>query len=152
MTYIEGILERINNPNLQDPNNPGRIVLDGTIGEYLEHYDNHVLDMFLTRATGKYLDLHGKDYGVYRRENEDDESYRSRILLEQSMLDTTSDFGKLDVTLWVYFPDVANKNQLTSRNEYLKDKHSPGYVFIAYGSDKDYLTNKFILGDVLWVL
>ena len=32
MTYIEGILERINNPNLQDPNNPGRI-LDGTIGD-----------------------------------------------------------------------------------------------------------------------
>lgn len=150
--YIEGILERLNNPNLQKPDNPGRIVLDGTIGEYLEHYDNHIMDMFLVRATGDYLDLHGKDYGIYRRENEDDDTYRNRILLEQSMLCTTTDFSKLDVELWVYFDNVENKNQLTSRNEYLKDKHDPDYVFIASGSDKEYLENKFLLSDVLWVL
>lgn len=149
--YIEAILERLGNSNLQKSDNPGRIVLDGTLGEYLEHYDNHILDMFLTRADGSYLDLHGKDFGIFRRENEDDETYRNRILLEQSMLDTTSDFSKLDVELWVYFDDVLDKNQLTSRNEYLKDNHDSGYVFIASGTDKEYLENKFILSDVLWV-
>lgn len=149
--YIEAILERLGNSNLQKSDNPGRIVLDGTLGEYLENYDNHLLDMFLTRADGSYLDAHGKDFGIYRRENESDDDYRNRILLERSMLDTTSDFSKLDVELWVYFDDVLDKNQLTSRNEYLKDEHDLDYVFIASGTDKEYLENKFILSDVLWV-
>lgn len=149
--YIEAILERLGNSNLQKSDNPGRIVLDGTLGEYLENYDNHLLDMFLTRADGSYLDAHGKDFGIYRRENESDDDYRNRILLERSMLDTTSDFSKLDVELWVYFDDVLDKNQLTSRNEYMKEEHDLDYVFIASGTDKEYLENKFILSDVLWV-
>ena len=149
--YIEAILERLGNSNLQKSDNPGRIVLDGTLGEYLEHFDNHILDMFLTRADGSYLDAHGKDFGIFRRENESDDDYRNRILLERSMLDTTSDFSKLDVELWVYFDDVLDKNQLTSRNEYLKEEHDLDYVFIASGTDKEYLENKFILSDVLWV-
>ena len=151
MTYTDGILERINNPNLQNPNNAGRIVLDGTIFSYLEHYDNHILDMFLTRADGNYLDAHGKDFGIFRRENESDASYRNRILLERSMLDTTSDFSKLDVNLWVYFSGVLNKNQLTSRNEYLKGEHDSDYVFIASGSDREYLETKFLLNDIRWM-
>ena len=149
--FIEAILERLGNSNLQKSDNPGRIVLDGTIGEYLENYDNHFLDMFLTRADGSYLDAHGKDFGIYRRENEGDDDYRNRILLERSMLDTTSDFSKLDISLWVYFEDVTDKNQLTSRNEYLKENHDTGYIFIATGSDEEYLKNKFIMSDVLWV-
>ena len=149
--YIEAILERLGNSNLQKSDNPGRIVLDGTLGEYLENYDNHLLDMFLTRADGSYLDAHGKDFGIYRRENESDDDYRNRILLERSMLDTTSDFSKLDINLWIYFDDILDKNQLTSRNEYLKEEHDLDYVFIASGTDKEYLENKFILSDVLWV-
>ena len=148
--YIEAILERLGNSNLQKSDNLGRIVLGGTLGEYLEHYDNHVMDMFVTRADGSYLDAHGKDFGIFRRENESDASYRNRILLERSMLDSTVDFSKLDVDLFVYFDDVLNKNQLTSRNEYLKNNHDLDYVFIATGTDKDYLQNKFILSDVLW--
>ena len=148
--YIEAIIERLGNPNLQKSDNQGRIILDGTLGEFLENYDNHLLDMFLTRADGSYLDAHGKDFGIFRRENESDESYRNRILLERSMLDTTSDFSKLDVELWVYFDDVMDKNQLTSRNEYLKDNHDSDYVFIASGSDREYLENKFILSDIKW--
>lgn len=148
--FIEGILERINNPNLQNPNNQGRIILDGCLGEYLEHYDNHLLDMFLVKADGSYLDTHGKDFGIFRRENESDESFRNRILLEKSMLDSTVDFSKLDVDLFVYFNSVLDKNQLTSRNEYLKGEHDSNYVFIASGSDREYLTNKFLTGDILW--
>ena len=150
--FTEGILERINNPNLQNPNNAGRIVLDGTIFSYLDHYDNHVMDMFLTRADGSYLDAHGKDFGIFRRENESDASYRNRILLEQSMLESTVDFSKLDVDLFVYFDEVLNKNQLTSRNEYLKKEHDSNYVFIASGSDREYLETKFLLNDdIRWV-
>ena len=152
MTYIVGILERLGNPNLQKLDNPGRIVLDGTLGEYLEHYDNHILDMFLVRADGSYLDLHGRDFGIFRRDGESDTDYRTRILLEESMLETTTDFSKLDVSLWVYRDGVVDdKNVLTSRNPYLKNQHDTGYVFIASGSDMDYLVGKFILEDLLWV-
>ena len=35
--YIEGIIERLNNPHLHNTTNPGRKVIDGTIAEYLEH-------------------------------------------------------------------------------------------------------------------
>lgn len=149
--YIEAILERLGNSNLQKSDNPGRIILDGTLGEYLEHYDNRVMDIFLTRAEGSYLDAHGKDFGIFRRENESDESYRNRILLERSMLDSTVDFSKLDVDLFVYFDDVLNKKQLTSRNEYLKREHDSDYVFIASGSDREYLENKFLLNNIRWV-
>lgn len=149
--FIEGILERLNNESLQKPNNQGRIILDGTLGSYLDHFDNHLLDMFLVTADGSYLDAHGKDFGIFRRENESDDNYRNRILLERSMLDTTSDFSKLDVELWIYFDDVMDKNQLTSRNEYLKEESDDNFAFIASGSDKEYLQNRFILNDILWV-
>ena len=76
--YIEEILERLGNSNLQKSDNPGRIILDGCLGEYLDHYDNHVMDMFLVTAEGSYLDSHGKDFGIFRRENESDASYRNR--------------------------------------------------------------------------
>lgn len=151
MTYTDGILERINNPNLQNPNNPGRIVLDGTIFEYLNHYDNHVMDMFLTRADGSFLDAHGKDFGIFRRENESDASYRNRILLERSMLDTTSDFSKLNVNLWIYFTNILDKNILSSRNPYLKDNHNGDYIFLGFGDDSEYIRNKFLVEDISWI-
>ncbi len=33
-------------------------------------------------ATGRYLDLHGKDRDMYRYRNEDDEAYRKRLILK----------------------------------------------------------------------
>ena len=149
--YIESILERINNPELQKPDNPGRMVLDGTIGEYLENYNNHLYDLFLTRAEGKYLDLHGEIFGLYRHENESDFAFRQRILTDERIVQSISDFLALDVVLWVYFNDILDKNVLSSRNTYLKNEHENGFVFLATGSDEDYIKNKFILEDIKWV-
>ena len=73
--FIEGIIERLNNSELKKLDNEGRIVLDGTIGEYLENYNNHFLDLFLLHADGKYLDLHGLEYNIIRKEDESDISY-----------------------------------------------------------------------------
>lgn len=150
MTYIEGIINRLNNKELQKEDNPGRMVLDGTIGEYLENYDNHVLDMFLVTATGKYLDLHGEQYKMFRRPGESDASFRNRILVEQSIVQSTSDFLKLNVVLLVYFDGLLSNNVLSSRNPYLKIEHDEDYIFLATGEDCDYLRNKFILEDILW--
>lgn len=149
--YIEGILDRIDNPNLQKENNSGRIILDGTLGEYLENYDNHIYDLFVTRAKGKYLDLHASLYNIFRHEDETDKSLRQRILTEESIVQSTSDFLALDVVLWVYFTDILSKDVLSSRNPYLKGEHEGSYVFMATGSDTEYIGGKFLLEDILWV-
>lgn len=150
MTFIEGILNRLNNDELQKEDNPGRMVLDGTIVEYLENYDNHVLDMFLVTATGKYLDLHGEQYKMFRRQGESDDSFRNRILVEQSIVQSSTDFLKLNVVLWVYFDNILDKNVLSSRNPYLKNEHDEDFIFLATGEDSDYIKNKFIVGDIKW--
>ena len=150
MTFIEGILNRLNNDELQKEDNPGRIVLDGTIGEYLENYDNHVLDMFLVTASGKYLDLHGEQYKMFRRPGESDVSFRNRIMIEKSIVQSSTDFLKLNVVLWVYFNDILDKNVLSSRNPYLKNEHTGDYIFLATGDDSEYIRNKFIVEDIKW--
>jgi hypothetical protein len=149
--YIEGILDRIDNPELQKEDNPGRIILDGTLGEYLENYDNHIYDLFVTRAKGKYLDLHASLYSIFRHEDETDKSLRQRILTEESIVQSTSDFLALDVVLWVYFTDILGKDVLSSRNPYLRGEHEGNYVFMATGSDTDYIKGKFLLEDIKWV-
>ena len=148
--YTKSIIEMLNHPALQNEDNPFRKVLDGTVGEYLSQYDNHIFDLFLTRATGKFLDRHGEIYGMYRHEGEDDKSFRQRILLESSIVQSTSDFLKLDIALWVYFSDILDKNVLSSRNPYLKGEHDEPYVFLATGSDSEYIQNKFFVEDILW--
>lgn len=149
--YTKDIIEQLNNPELENPDNPFRKILDGTVGEYLSNYDNHIYDLFLTRATGGYLDRHGEMYKLYRREDESDASFRQRIWMEEFIVQSTSDFLSLDVMLWVYFTDILDKNVLSSRNPYLKDKHEDGFMFLATGSDSEYIQGKFFVGDILWI-
>ena len=115
--FIEGIIQRLNNPELKKSDNDGRIVLDGTIGEYLENYNNHFLDLFLKHATGKYLDLHGLEYNIIRKEDESDISYRNRIITEKSIIQNIDNFLNLDTSLWVYFRGVTDGDTLTSRKK-----------------------------------
>lgn len=149
--YIESLVERLNNPYLEDENNEGRIVLRDTVCEYLENYDNHIYDLFLTRAKGRYLDKHGEIYDLYRKENEDDETFRQRILMEKYIVQSTEDFLSIDVVLWIYFNDILDKKTLSSRNVYLKDYHEGSYIFLATGEDSEYIKNKFIINDIRWI-
>ena len=149
--YTNSIIEQLNNPELENPDNPFRKILDGTVGEYLANYDNHIYDLFLTRASGGYLDRHGEMYGLYRREDESDASFRQRIWMEEFIVQSTSDFLSLDIMLWVYFTDILDKNVLSSRNPYLKNEHDTGFMFLATGSDSEYIQGKFFVGDILWI-
>ena len=149
--YTRGIIERINNEALHDENNDFVRVLDGTVGEYLENRRNHFLDVFLTMAEGDFLDIHGKMYGIFRKEDESDDDYRNRIILNRSILQRTTDFSKLEIGFWVYKDGVTNKDTLTSRNPYLKEKHDDDYVFIVSGEDVSYLQKKFLLNDILFI-
>ena len=153
--YIEGIIDRLNNPHLKSKNNDGRLVLDGTIGEYLENYNNNFKNYFLSRATGKWLDLHGLDYGILRLDNESDKHYRERIMLINSILMRILDFNKLNIDLWVYDSNVVEgKDYLTSRNTYLQIDRNHGLPnFLGYADEftKEYVSNKFIGGEILWL-
>ena len=149
--YTKGIIERIANEALDDENNDFVRVLDGTVGEYLENRNNHFLDVFLTMADGKYLDIHGKMYNLFRKKDESDEDYRNRIILNKSILQRTTDFNKLDIGVWIYKDGVVDKATLTSRNPYLKEKHDDEYIFIVSGEDIGYLQKKFLLKDILFI-
>ena len=153
--YIEGIIDRLNNPYLKSKNNDGRLVLDGTIGEYLENYNNNFKNYFLSRASGKWLDLHGLDYGILRLDNESDKQYRERIMLINSILMRVLDFNKLNINLWVYDSNVAEGDEyLTSRNTYLQIDRNHGLPnFLGYADEftKEYVSNKFIGGEILWL-
>ena len=80
--YCTGIIERLPvNSQLQNPNNQMHIIIQNTIGELLDNFEIDYDQFFLQDATGKYLDLHGKQYGIGRKNNESDEEYRNRIIL-----------------------------------------------------------------------
>ena len=106
--------------SLQDDGNPLRIVLDRSVGEWLDGFEQPFEQLFLTTATGGWLDAHGKDYGVSRRIDESDESYRQRIIYEK--LDNLtapllSDVYNVD--LYAFVEDYNPKeNTLTSDNPY----------------------------------
>ena len=150
--YTRGIVERINNEALHDENNDFVRVLDGTVGEYLENRGSPFLNVFLVLAEGSFLDLYAKLFGLSRRDGESDEILRNRILTEERIVESTTDFLKLDIGLWVYQDGVVDDNNvLTSRNPYLKDYHDEDYVFIVTGNDLNYIQSKFLLSDVLFV-
>ena len=67
----------------------------------------------LKKATGKYLDLYGEWYGLYRQANEDDEKYRDNIITYVLLKRGTNDsiikaikrfFDNPDVSVEVYEP------------------------------------------------
>lgn len=149
--YTKALQERINNNAIQNDENDFIKIYDGCVNEYLLNRNNHFLDMFIVTATGDYLDVHAKLFGLFRRDGESDDDLRQRILLEASIVQSTTDFLKLDLSLWVYKEDVDKKNVLTSRNPYLKEYHDENYIFIATGTDSEYIQNKFILEDILWL-
>ena len=138
---------------LQNKNNPGRKVIDNTVGEWFDHHDivDFYDNLFFQTASGNYLDLFGRDYGVYRQVDESDEAYRERIIQEKLDYLTPKYLNELyGLTLYVYVSgfDVSD-NDLTSDNSYINQY---GYMSEASNEIKSILNNKFILdGGVTWL-
>lgn len=147
--YIEGILERIN--LLDDISEEGFKVLDGTIGEWLEHHEPLFFNYFVTTASGGYLDLLGREYGLLRLSNESDEEFRKRILIEINIVESGIDIINAGVDLWIFDENVLSGDEyLTSKNISLKNStDSP--VFLAHATPfvREYITQKFIFGEDL---
>ena len=135
---------------LQKPDNPLRTVLDKSVGEYMDNISDIEDELFLTSATGGWLDAHGRDYGVSRRIDEDDESYRERIIFEKLEYLTAHNLQEIyGLSLYCYVSGFdATDNDLTSDNPYLCSK----YMSIADTDLQGTLDKKFILdGGITWL-
>ena len=141
--YGTGIIERLPvDSQLQNPNNPMHIIIQNTIVELLDNFEIDYDQFFLQDATGKYLDLHGKQYGIGRKNNESDEEYRNRIIL------CAYEYATVKVLTEIYgvkfYANVDNfennNNLLCSDNPYL-----PGEL-MGFISEEVYniLDEKFI--------
>ena len=136
---------------LQRKDNQLRIVLDRTVGEWLDNFSQPYEQLFLTSATGGWLDAHGKDYGVPRRIDEDDESYRQRIIYEKLDHLTPALLNNVyNVQLFSYRSDFdVTDNTLVSDNPYIDNG---GYLGLADLDTMDILDKKFILDSgVTWI-
>ena len=136
---------------LQRKDNQLRIVLDRTVGEWLDNFSQPFEQLFLMSATGGWLDAHGRDYGVPRRLDEDDDSYRQRIVYEKLDHLTPSLLADVyNVRLFSYRNDFdVTDNTLVSDNPYIDNG---GYLGLADQDTMDILDKKFILDSgVTWI-
>ena len=151
--FIDMMVEMLPvNSQLQKKDNPVHVVLDRSVGAYMDTFEIPYEQIFLTTATGGWLDAHGKDYGIPRRLNEDDEHYRQRIIYEKLDHLTPSLLSDVyNVRLFTYRRDFdIPSNTLVSDNPHIVQSNS----FLGV-SDEDtirILDKKFILDNVVtWI-
>lgn len=150
--FIDALVDMLpEHSALKNKDNELRKVLDYSVGAWFDAHDvqDFYEQLFLTSATGKYLDLHGKDYGVYRKVDESDEDYRSRIVFEKLEYLTAQNLQDIyGVGLYVLVDGFnPNDNDLTSDNTYIGSE----YMGVADTDTQAIINGKFILGDgVIW--
>ena len=153
--YGDEIIARLGETtNLKKPDNPMARLIDFTIGEWLENFDNNdfIEQFFLQEAKGKHLDLHGKCFNVKRKIDESDENYRKRIIYESLGHLTITFLNEIyGVSLYYFIEDYNyNNNTLTSDNPYLS---SNGFMIIADAETRNILDKKFVLNNnISWLI
>ena len=149
--YIDMFVEMLPmHSNIQNKNNQLRKVLDKSVGEYMDNMNDILDQVFLTSATGGWLDAHGKDYGVLRKIDESDDDYRKRIIFEKLEYLTAENLQEIyGLTLYCFVSDFdPTDNDLTSDNPYASNR----YMSVASDELKSILNNKFIIGDgIVWL-
>lgn len=149
--FIDTFLEMLPlDSELQKKDNPFRVVLERTIGEYMDNVPDVKDQLFLDSATGGWLDAFGRDFGVPRRLDEDDESYRERIIFEKLEYLTVGNLMSIyGLDLYAFVDNYNPKqNMLTSDNPYMSSK----YMSYADSDLQKILDKKFILDyGVVWL-
>ena len=152
--YGEGIINRLHPDSpLRQEGNPARTLIMKTIGAWLDNYDVTELydNGFLETATGKWLDLYGKDLGVVRQLDESDADYRTRLIYE-SIGDLSMDYllNVFDLSLYSFREDFnVVDNTLVSDNCFL---NTGGYIGVADRDVISIMDKKLLLdGSVSWV-
>ena len=136
---------------LQKEDNPFRKVLDRTVGAYMDDFEIPYEQIFLTSATGGWLDAHGKDYGIPRKIDETDEHYRERIIYEKLDHLTPQLLKDMyNVELFTYRNDFdVTDNTLVSDNPYI---NNGGFLGLVDSYTADILDKKFIVDlGVTWI-
>ena len=128
---------------------PWEEFLNNTIGYFFEMLEEEVELMneglFIESASGKYLDLHGKDLGLPRKVDESDDDYRNRLLIEPlDKFNIQTLYEVYDVQLLTY---NSNKTDLMllSDNHYLSNE----YFLDVDDESWSIIQRKFITGNVL---
>ena len=149
--FIDTFLEMLPlDSELQKKDNPFRVVLERTIGEYMDNVPDVKDQLFLDSATGGWLDAFGQDFGVPRKLDEDDESYRERIIFEKLEYLTVGNLMSIyGLDLYAFVDNYNPKeNRLTSDNPYVSSK----YMSYADIDLQKILDKKFILDyGVVWL-
>ena len=139
--------------SLKRMDNQLRKVLDGSVGEWFDRHSIQSLynGLFLTSASGRYLDLHGRDFGVSRRLDEDDDHYRERIVFEKLEYLTAHNLINIyGLTLYTYVDDFDIKdNVLTSDNPFIP---SNNYISVADNDLISILDKKYVLDNSIYWL
>lgn len=136
---------------LQKEDNPFRKVLDRTVGAYMDDFEIPYEQIFLTSATGGWLDAHGRDYGIPRKIDESDDNYRQRIIYEKLDHLTPQLLKDMyNVQLFTYRDDFdVTENTLVSDNPYI---NNGGFLGLVDSDTADILDKKFILDlGVTWI-
>lgn len=150
-TFVDMLVEMLPlHSAIQKSDNPLRRVLDKSVGEWMDGFEQPYDELFLSTASGGWLDAHGRDYGVPRKLDEDDESYRERIVYEKlDHLTVGLLYTVYGLDLFVFVEDFDPlENTLTSDNPHISNK----YMSIADEDLQSILNGKFVLeGEVTWI-
>ena len=124
---------------------PFEDLINNTIGYFLEMIEEEVDAMndgcFIDTAEGRYLDLWGKDYGIPRLNDENDEDYRKRLkILPLERFNIQTLYEVYDLQLLTRNDTSFNDLKLYSDNHFLDDEYWIGV------SDEEWMeiSRKFI--------
>lgn len=124
---------------------PFEDLINNTIGYFLEMIEEEVDAMndgcFIDTAEGRYLDLWGKDYGIPRLNDENDEDYRKRLkILPLERFNIQTLYEVYDLQLLTRNDTSFNDLKLYSDNHFLDDEYWIGV------SDEEWIeiSRKFI--------
>ncbi len=136
--------------SLQNKDNQLRKVLDYTVGEYMDNLEQPFDMLFLDTATGGWLDSFGRDYGIFRKPDESDDDYRTRIVYEKKDNLTANFLTDIyNVGLFSYRSDFNVKsNTLVSDNPYV----TKDFIGICDEDTIQILDSKYVIDTgVTWV-
>ena len=152
--YGEGIINRLHPDSvLRQEGHPARSLIMKTVGAWLDDYDVTSLydNSFLSTATGRWLDLYGRDLSVPRKLDESDEDYRTRLIYA-SVGNLSIDYllNVFDLTLYSFRDDFnVRDNTLVSDNPFL---NTGGYISVAEDDVISVVDRKLLLdGSISWV-
>ena len=124
---------------------PFEDLITNTICYFLEMIEEEVDEMndgcFIDTAEGRYLDLWGKDYGIPRLNDENDEDYRKRLkILPLERFNIQTLYEVYDLQLLTRNDTSFNDLKLYSDNHFLDDEYWIGV------SDEEWIeiSRKFI--------